>query len=31
VVVAVHDDGRTALARGVSRVRTLRELGSLLP
>ena len=31
VVVAVYDDGRAALARGVSRVRTLRELGRLLP
>lgn len=31
VLVVVHDDGRTALARGVSRVRTLRELGHLLP
>ncbi len=31
VVVAVHDDGRSPLARGVSRVRTLRELGSVLP
>jgi excisionase family DNA binding protein len=30
-VVAVHDDGRASLPRGVSRVRTLRELGCLLP
>jgi excisionase family DNA binding protein len=31
VLVVVHDDDRTALARGVLRVRTLRELGRLLP
>jgi PAS domain S-box-containing protein/excisionase family DNA binding protein len=31
VLVIVHDDGRTALARGVSRLHTLRELGRLLP
>jgi len=30
-VVAVNDDGRSPLARGVSRVHTLRDLGSLLP
>lgn len=30
-VVAVNDEGRGPLPRGVSRVRTLRELGSLLP
>jgi excisionase family DNA binding protein len=30
-VVAVNDDGRGPLPRRVSRVRTLRELGSLLP
>jgi len=29
-VVAVHDDGRLALARGVSRVRSMRDLGRLL-
>jgi len=29
-VVAVHDDGRVALARGVSRVRSMRDLGRLL-
>ena len=29
-VVAVHDDGRMPLARGVSRVRSMRDLGSLL-
>jgi excisionase family DNA binding protein len=31
VVVAVHDEGRAPLPHGVSRVRTLRELGRLLP
>jgi hypothetical protein len=31
VVVVVQDDGRTVLARGVSRVRTLRDFGRLLP
>lgn len=30
VVVVVHDDGRTPLPGGVSRVRTLRELGRLI-
>lgn len=30
VVVAVHDDGRAALPAGVSRVRTMRELGRLV-
>src|SRR5438128_1017720 len=29
-VVAAHDDGRMPLARGVSRVRSMRDLGSLL-
>ena len=29
-VVAVHDDGRLPLARGVSRVRSMRDLGRLL-
>jgi PAS fold/Helix-turn-helix domain len=29
-VVAVHDDGRVALARGVTRVRSMRDLGRLL-
>jgi PAS domain-containing protein len=29
-VVAVHDAARTALARGVSRVRSMRDLGRLL-
>jgi excisionase family DNA binding protein len=29
-VVAVHDDGRIALARGVTRVRSMRDLGRLL-